>query len=234
MARPRRDGLPSREPNKRKLTESFINSLAPDPARSFLVWDTKVGGLALAVYPNGRKVWKTIYPFGGRTRWYTVGRADVIELSDARKLAAQVLLKVATDAQAERVAQRSRGTFEELAIKYVEQYAKKKNKSWKQADALVRRHLLPRWAKLRAESITRSDVKAMKASIAGPVVANQTLAAASAIFNWAIREEIVKVNPCKLVERNPTRSRERVLSESEIPKFWQAFDDAGLASRSRR
>jgi integrase len=30
------------------------------------------------------------------------------------------------------------------------------------------------------------------------------------------------------VERNATKSRERVLSESEIPKFWTAFDSAGL------
>jgi len=61
------------------------------------------------------------------------------------------------------------------------------------------------------------------ARIDAPIVANQTLAAASAIFAWAIREQIVKTNPCSLVERNETKSRERVLSDSEIPKFWKAF-----------
>jgi integrase len=93
---------------------------------------------------------------------------------------------------------------------------------------LVRRHLIPKWGKLQAADIARSDVKAMMARIKAPIVANQTLAAASAIFAWAIREEIVKINPCQLVERNETKSRERVLSDSEIPKFWVAFDDAGL------
>jgi integrase len=43
-----------------------------------------------------------------------------------------------------------------------------------------------------------------------------------------VREEILPANPCKLVARNPTRSRERVLGDSEVPKFWLAFDDAGL------
>src|SRR5262249_15510966 len=34
--------------------------------------------------------------------------------------------------------------------------------------------------------------------------------------------------PCRGVDRNATRSRERILSDSEIPLFWREFDDAGL------
>jgi integrase len=66
------------------------------------------------------------------------------------------------------------------------------------------------------------------ARIEAPVLANQVLAAVSAIFTWAVREEILPANPCKLVARNPTRSRERVLSDSEVLRFWAAFDDANL------
>ena len=77
--------------------------------------------------------------------------------------------------------------------------------------SLVRRSLSPYWGKLKAADITRVDVKAMMARIEAPVLANQTLAAASAIFAWAIREDILKANPCAKVERNEVRSRERVL-----------------------
>jgi integrase len=94
----------------------------------------------------------------------------------------------------------------------------------------VSRHALPRWGKLQASTISRSDVKALMARIEAPVLANQVLAAVSAIFTWAVREEILPANPCKLVARNPTRSRERVLSDSEVPMFWSAFDDAGLVA----
>jgi integrase len=81
-----------------------------------------------------------------------------------------------------------------------------------------------------AADISRSDVKLMMSKIAAPIVANQTLAAASAIFSWAVREEAggVKVNPCIGVARNETRSRERVLSDLEVPMFWAAFDQYGL------
>ncbi len=176
--------------------------------------------------PIGRKVWNTIYRANGKPRWLRIGDASTIGLSDARVLAAETALAVAkgADPAAERRAQRSAGTFGELAAKYVELYAKKKNKSWKQGAYLVERFATERWRNLPAASIQRSDVTAMIAKLK-PVLANQVLAAVSAVFSWGIREEIVTVNPCKLVERNTTKSRERILSDSEIPTFWAAFDD---------
>ena len=106
-------------------------------------------------------------------------------------------------------------------------------RSWRQADALIGRHVLPRWAKLQASTITRGDVKAMMARIDAPIAANQVLAATSAIFTWAVREEILPANPCKLVARNPVKSWERVLSDSEVPAFWKAFDDGALCTRAQ-
>ena len=44
----------------------------------------------------------------------------------------------------------------------------------------------------------------MMARIEAPIAANQTLAAVSAIFTWAIKEEMLPANPCKLVDRNQT------------------------------
>jgi integrase len=149
----------------------------------------------------------------------------VIGLGDARTMATEAMLAVARggDPAAEKKAERSAGTFAELAERYVEQYAKKHNKSWRQADALVRRFALPRWGKLQASTITRADAKQMMARIEAPVVANQTLAAISKVFTWGISEDFVTVNPCKLVAKNPTRDRERILSASEVPLFWKEF-----------
>ena len=229
MPRLRRDGTPAQAPNKHKLSGIFIRKLKPRE-RAFVVWDIHQRGLALQVQPTGHRSWKCIYSLRGRPRWYHIGDAAAVGLADARKLASRVMFQVAEnkDPCTERKLERGKGTFEELATRYVEEYAKRKNKSWKQADALVRKHLLSQWGKLSAADISRTDIKAMMTRIDAPIVANQALAAASAIFAWAIREEILAVNPCQLVERNETKSRERVLSDSEIPKFWSAFDGAGL------
>ena len=221
-----------RPAHKRTLTELYVRKIKPEAA-AFVVWDAKQHGLAMRVQPSGSKAWKCIYSRHGRPRWLHIGNAAAIGLSDARTLAAKAMLAVAEgkDPAAEKKAERGSGTFADLASKYVEQWAKRHNKSWRQGDALVRRHALPRWGKLQAASITRSDVKAMMAAIEAPVVANQALAAVSAVFTWAVREELLAANPCReLIARNAVRSRKRVLADSELPQFWAAFDDAGLAA----
>jgi integrase len=222
-------GRISQRPNKRKLTHLLVKRAKPR-ARPYMVWDTQQRGLALRVEPSGYKAFKVVYRHHNRPRWYHLGAADAIGLAEARKLAQAIMYKVAQgqDPQAERKAARGTGTFAEIAERYVEEYAKRRNKSWPQAAALVRKHLIPIWSKLATKDIARSDVRAMMGRIKAPVAANQTLAAASAVFSWAVKQEIIAINPCSGVERNETKSRERVLAEAELPLFWQAFDELDL------
>ena len=217
-------------PRKKRLTELSVRK-AKAGAAATVTWDILQRGLALRVQPTGRKSWYVVYSRHGRPRWLHLGAADAIGLADARTLAAEAMLAVARggDPAAERKAQRGSGTFAELADRYLE-HAKKVNKSWAQARALVQRHLLPKWGKLQTTAITRSDIKAMMARIEAPVTANQTLAAASAILTWAVKEELAAANPCKLIDRNPTKSRERVLADLEVPLFWKAFGEADLVT----
>jgi integrase len=224
---------PKHSARKRRLTELAVRKLRPASA-PYLIWDTLQRGLAIRVQPTGARAWKVIYSYHGRPRWLHIGDAGAIGLADARMLAAEAMLAVARgkDPAAEKRAERGAGTFADLAATYVERYAKRRNKSWAQSDYLVRRYLLPRWGKLQAASITRGDVRTLLAKIEAPVLANQVLAAASAIFSWAVKQESIAANPCRGVERNETRSRERVLADSEVPQFWTAFDDAGLVISS--
>jgi len=216
--------------DKRVLTELLLRRLRPR-AQRFLIWDRKQSGLALQIRPNGRRGWKCIYSCRGRVRWFHLGDGNAIGLQQARELARDIMYAVAKgeDPQAEKRARRNAGTFAELAERYVEDYAKRRNKSWRQGDKLVRRYLLPSWVKLEAKSITRSEVRLAIGRIAAPVLANQVLAAASAIFSWAVKQEVIAVNPCRGVERNETASRERVLADSELRLFWEAFGRAGRA-----
>ena len=224
---------PKRAARKQKLTELSVRRLKPEPA-AYLIWDTHQHGLAVRVQPTGARAWKCIYSRQGRPRWLHLGDAGGIGLADARTLAAEAMLAVARgkDPAAEKLAERGAGTFAELANRYVVHYAKRRNKSWEQADKLIRRHALPRWGNLRAASIGRADVRAMMSRIEAPVLANQVLAAVSAVFSWAVKQDVVGTNPCRGVDRNATRSRERVLSDSELSRFWSAFDNAGLVVSS--
>jgi integrase len=220
---------PKRPAHKRRFTDLYVRKIKPKAA-AYVVWDTHQHGLAIRVQPTGTKAWKVIYSRHGRPRWLHLGNANAIGLADARTLAAEAMLAVAKgkDPAAEKKAERGVGTFADLHRRYLEGHAKKRNKSWRQGETLVSRYATPRWGRLQTSTITRADVKALMARIDAPVLANQVLAAVSAIFTWAVREDILLTNPCKLVARNPVKSRERVLSDSEVPKFWSAFDDAGL------
>jgi hypothetical protein len=198
MPRPRRDGQPTRPVNKRVLDSLFLKNLKPEE-HTFLVWDEQQQGLVLQVRPTGHTSWKVLYSSQGKLRWYHLDSGKGIGLKEARAAALQIRAQVALgkDPHAEcmakrneeRKAKRSSIRFEELARRYVERHAKKKNKSWQQADALVKKHLIPAWGNLKPVEITRSVVTSTIANIESPSVANQTLAAASAIFSWAITQE---------------------------------------------
>jgi integrase len=232
MSRPRKDGTPARPPNKRMLTELYLQKV-PTPKHGYMVWDTKQSNLALLIRPTGHMSFKCIYSRGGRSRWYDLGKVKAIGLANARKLARKIMVEVADgkDPQADRRAQRTAGSFAELCSRYVDVYAKKKNRSWQQSKALVGKHLIPRLGKLPAAGITRDDIERVTSRIEAPVVANQVLAAASAIFSWALGKRVggITINPCVGIDRNEVKSRERVLSDNELPLFWAAFDKAGLA-----
>src|ERR1700757_1430425 len=106
-------------PNKQKLTSLTVTKLQPT-AKPFLVWDSYQRGLALQIQPSGYRSYKLIYRFHNRPRWYHIGAADAIALAVARKLAAELMLRVIKGEApgAERRAERGAGTFAELASRY--------------------------------------------------------------------------------------------------------------------
>ena len=115
-------GTHKRRPaNKQRLSELAVKRLNAKPSPQ-LVWDTKQSGLVLRIRPSGTRTWYCIYSRHGRPRWYRLGDAGAVGLATARELAAEAMLQVARghDPAAERRAERSKGTFEELATRYVE------------------------------------------------------------------------------------------------------------------
>jgi hypothetical protein len=173
---------------KHKVKLSALHAKLRPQVRRFLVWDTEQRGLALQVEPTGYRSYKLIYRFRGRPRWYTIGAADAIALADARKLAAELMLEVirGKDPAGDRRAGRQTATFGALATRYLEEHAKKRNKSWRKAAHLINRYVLPLWSDLSASAISRADVRALISQVPGAVQSNGVLASASAICRATI------------------------------------------------
>jgi integrase len=204
---------------KRTLREFDLRRRKPG-AKSYCIWDAKTPGLVLRVRPSGRATLAFVFNRSGRTRWFTIG--DGVLLSDARRIAAKLRLAVVEgrDPAAERKDRSDAPTFAELAERYVNEDAKRRNRSWRQAAALVSAHLLPKWGRMNAKDVTRAHVRKVIGAIASPSVANAVRVSASAIFSFGVKVEVLAVNPVRGVERNPTQSRSRTLSDSEVALFW--------------
>ena len=204
MPRPRKDGSPARAKNRRALTELLVRRLRPEDT-PFNVWDTDEPGLVLRVHPSSKRAFKLVYRSHGRPRWYHIG---LVALSDARRKARKIKAAVdeGKDPAAEKRAERGADTFAELADRYLSEHAKRVNKSWRQGRGLVERYLLPRWGKLNAKAISRADVRGLAAKIEAPVLANQVLAAASAIFSWGVKQDVISVNRSSASSATPRRA----------------------------
>jgi integrase len=94
----------------------------------------------------------------------------------------------------------------------------------------VVKHAVPKLGRLQVSAIIKADIAKLVEQIAveSASTANQVLAALSAVFSWAVKRDLLKVNPCHGVEREKLKARSRILHDSEFPLFWTAFDSAGV------
>ena len=86
----------------------------------------------------------------------------------------------------------------------------------------------PAWKARAIADITRRDVRELLEKIAerAPVMANRVLAVTRKMFNFAIDQELIEVNPAARVTRpgGVEQSRDRVLSDDEVRAFWTACE----------
>jgi integrase len=90
--------------------------------------------------------------------------------------------------------------------------------------------LVDRWGSRRICDITDADIVDALDRISGaaPIMANRLQAVLSAFFSWAKDKRLVAANPCTGLERPAEeKSRDRVLSDDELRKVWQAAGELG-------
>ena len=216
---------------RRKLTDAFLRSLKPTN-KTLIVWDDLFTGLGIQITPNGVKSWKITYYHAGKLRWYTIGRYPTIGLAFAREECQRVRQAAALgeDPQAEKAAARRNPnpnhgeTLAAVAEKYVERYAKRNNKSWAQADNLMRRYVLPTLGERQIADLRRKDILGIFDQLTNeantPKTANQMVAAISAVLGWAVQQEIVPANVAHGIERNKSEGDERFLTDGELVLVW--------------
>ena len=188
---------------RKQLTEPMIEKLRPPAAGRAEIFNSIVSGLTLRVTAKGAKSFVIRARVKGHPRpiRVTIGDARGMKLSDARREAMEVLqgMPRRLDPRVERrnrVLQAQRADslqFDRVVEVFIEKHAKK-NRSWRDTEAVFRNHVTPRWKGRRLDEISRSDVVALldKIEERGSVyAANRTLAAVRKLMNWAILRGLI-------------------------------------------
>jgi len=219
-----------------KLTAQAIKGL-PTPATGRTDYqDITVPGLVLRVSASGKKSFSVSYWKRGKRPRVTLGDASLLDLTDARKRARDLLrdVRLGIDPAAEKREREQAITFAKLAGKYLELWAKprKAAKGAREDELKIEKLLLPRWGSWKAKDVRKRDVIALLDEIveAGkPYAANRLQALISKIYNFGIRRDAVDVNPASGIDREPERARERVLTDDELRTLLPLFREEGLS-----
>jgi integrase len=225
---------------RKKLTDLFVERLAPPAKGRLEYFDTTFPALALRVTDTGHKSWSLFYRAAGRLRRYTIGNYPAFDPAAARKAASAALHRVQAGGDpAEEKRQRrlspapSADDFASIAREYLEREVKKNTaaSTYKETARILEKDVIPEWGKRSIGTIVRRDVSLLidkKAANGAEVQANRILSRLRTLFSWAVRKDRIASNPCDGM-RPPTRekSRDRVLNNDEIKLFWNACDDLG-------
>lgn len=238
------------------LSKSTVDALERAPVR-YIKWDSKITGFGVRVMPSGVKSFVFVYRAlekadgkpgrggkagrAGKLRWYTIGafgdwtadqaREEAENLRAAVNRGADPMSDLQADRRASAAAQRApKRSLESIVKTFVERHAKKNNRSWKETERILNRHVVPAWGKRQITDINRADVNELLDAIedkSGAPMASAVLAQVRKMFAWhAARDDkfnspivrgMSRVSPKKM-------RRDRVLSDDEIRVLWASLD----------
>jgi integrase len=226
------------------LTKKQVDLLSPKP-KKYSVYDAKLSGFGLMVGPTGSKSFFYAYRFprgrAGTNRTYTIGRYGDVTVDQAREIAEVLqgdykrggdpmarLQDQRRDATAKRNAPKQ--SVAHIAKEFVDRYAKKRNRSWKETERILNRHVVSAWGKRQIMEITRADVNQLLDKIedaSGAPMATAVLAQVRKMFNWVATRDDKFNSPIVrgMARTSPKKmARDRVLSDDEIRTLWNALE----------
>jgi integrase len=211
-----------------RLTVRGIEALQPSEKRQEIP-DSLMMGLYLIVQPGtGNKTWAVRCRQNGRPRKFTIGRYPAYGLAEARDAAARVLRTVSEGRDPVRS---NAGSVEDTVAQFLERYGQRKYrpKTLREVTRCYDRAVFA-WRDRRLDSITKADVRDFLENIKGPAAANQSLKYLGRLFSWAVAEDYLKTSPINGLQRpHALKSRDRILTDDELRKVWEAAEAAGYA-----
>jgi integrase len=222
-----------------RLTEAAARAITlPQGKRDHVEWDDTIPCFGVRVRAGGSKVYVFQYRVGTQSRKMTLGKVGAVDFGKARSAAKELYARKALgqDPAGERKESQARAgeTFEACVRLYLE---RRRREGKLRASSLteIERHLTRNLKTLHPIPIHKVDRRAIAIELArltesGPVQANRTRATLVKFLNWCAGEAFIDANPAAFTNKNKEQSRDRVLSDDELRRLWQALpkdDDFG-------
>ena len=234
-----------------KLTESFIKTLKPPARGARLIGDTELTGFAVRVFaptkahPEGARTFLLSYWVNGTERRFRIGSWPDWSATSARAEARAVRQRIdrGEDPVGARRERRDAPTMRDLADRYRADHLPRKSKQSQHDDGVMLGHILRNiGAARRVADVHHGDIVALHRAITEsghPVLANRVVSCVSRMFALALLpmageaapwRDQAQGNPCKGIERNQERAKERFLSPAEIAAVIEGLDAYGRTS----
>jgi integrase len=239
------------EERRVNLTKRTLDAAKP-AVSDYQMWDTKVRGLGVRVYPSGARGFILQYRnAAGRTRKIALGRYGVLTVNKAREKATKLLGAIldGRDPSQDKRESRQAKTVGELADLYLREGSiekpNKKLSSWETDRSNIDRHIRPLLGARLARGLTQLDVARFQSDVAagktakdektgargraivkgGKGIASRVLSVLSAMMTFGEGRGIVTSNPTKGVEPFRGRKTERFLTDTEVGILGEALVD---------
>ncbi|EQB00240.1 hypothetical protein L288_18555 [Sphingobium quisquiliarum P25] len=121
-----------------------MEALKPTGKR-YAVHDAHCPGLSVRVNANGTKTFTASYRYGRKQRRLTIGRYPIISLAEARDKARAAYREVLEGVDPQAVRRRKNMNLREGVDAFIEQYAKPRNRSWRETERVLTRELVTRF-----------------------------------------------------------------------------------------
>jgi integrase len=214
-----------------RLTTATVEGLRLDTdVTDKIFFDEDIAGFGIRIRTSGSRSWVFQYKLGGKTRRLVLGAVSAVKAAKAREVAAELhaRVKLGHDPASEKRERvwRSRDTFDLLVEKFLAQYRRRPKTTYE-----VTRHLRQYAAPLHSmavDAIALRNVADLLTRIdrdSGPALSNRVRSSLSACFTWGMREGLASHNPVLNSNKRGESARDRVLSNDEIRRIWNAAGD---------
>jgi integrase len=210
---------------QKALTAKALEALKPQ-AKRYEVHDLHCPGLSVRISAHGLKTFTVKFRYGIRQRRLKLGVYPRITLATAREKAIDVLRQVDEGIDPTKRRRSSDMKVEAICREFIRLHAQPRNKSFREAERVLKRELIATFGQRDIRDIKRWDVlEIMDAAIArgSTYQANRIHSNIRKLFNWCIERGILETSPIVGLKA-PTKeeSRDRVLDDDEIERLLGA------------